>query len=315
MSESIIKVESLSKKFGNFNAVDNISFEVKRGEIYGILGANGAGKSTTIKMLCGILAPTSGTAFVNGFDININPEKVKERIGYMSQKFSLYDDLSVEQNIDFYGRVYGLNFKEQKLRKEWIIKLANLTGRENSSTNDLPLGWKQRLALGCAIIHEPPILFLDEPTSGVDPIMRRKFWEMINNFSAKGTTVIVTTHYLEEAEYCNHIIMMDDGKIIASGSPKELKDKHITKTILEVTCNKPIEAFGLLEDQNWILEITIFGFHLHVMVDDPIIAEKEIITLLHQNEIQVEHIAPITPTLEDVFIYLLEKDKIELQNA
>ncbi|MDE3059305.1 MAG: ABC transporter ATP-binding protein, partial [Bacteroidota bacterium] len=208
MSDNVIEVDRLTKKFGKFTAVDHVSFEVKRGEIFGFLGANGAGKSTTIRMLCGLLASSEGTARVGGYDINKEPERVKENIGYMSQKFSLYEDLTVEENINFYGRVYGLSNHLLKERKEWALEIANLRGREKSITGTLPGGWKQRLALGCAVLHHPKTVFLDEPTSGVDPVMRRKFWELINDLSAEGVTVLVTTHFLEEAEYCNDIILI-----------------------------------------------------------------------------------------------------------
>jgi ABC-2 type transport system ATP-binding protein len=220
MPTNAIEVENLTKRFGTFTAVDHISFSVKQGEIFGFLGANGAGKSTTIRMLCALLASSEGTARVGGFDINEEPERVKENIGYMSQRFSLYEDLNVEENINFYGRVYGLSKWDIQKRKEWVLNMANLHGREKSVTGTLSGGLKQRLALGCAVLHRPKIIFLDEPTSGVDPMMRRRFWELINDLSAEGVTVLVTTHFLEEAEYCNDIILINRG-----GEPEGAKSR------------------------------------------------------------------------------------------
>ncbi len=253
MEKNAIEVYNLTKMFGKFCAVDHISFNVKEGEIFGFLGANGAGKSTTIRMLCGLLQSTHGSARVGSFDINNQPEKVKESIGYMSQKFSLYEDITVDENINFFGKVYGLSDRQLSERKEWVLEMANLKGRERSITGTLSGGWKQRLALGCAVLHRPRIIFLDEPTSGVDPLMRRRFWELINDLSSEGVTVLVTTHYLEEAEYCNDIILINAGRIIAAGSPKELKERHITTPILEVQCSNVIESLSLLERQPWAL--------------------------------------------------------------
>ena len=219
-----IEVKELTKQFGKFTAVDHVSFSVEKGEVFGFLGANGAGKSTTIKMLCGILEPTSGDALVAGYSVMNEPDKVKRSIGYMSQRFSLYNDLTVEENINFFGGVYGLEGDELQERKKWVLQIANLEGKQKLLTGSLPGGIKQRLALGTAVIHRPGIVFLDEPTSGVDPISRRNFWELINDLSGEGTTVLVTTHYLEEAEYCNNIILINAGKLIAEGTSKVLKD-------------------------------------------------------------------------------------------
>ena len=308
MAANAIEVENLTKMFGKFCAVDHISFTVKQGEILGFLGANGAGKSTTIRMLCGLLQSTKGTARVGGFDINVQPEKVKENIGYMSQKFSLYEDLTVDENINFFGKVYGLSDGQLAERKQWVLEMANLKGRERSITGTLSGGWKQRLALGCAVLHRPRIVFLDEPTSGVDPVMRRKFWDLINDLSAEGITILVTTHYLEEAEYCNDIILINAGKIIAAGSPKELKEQHIKNPILEVQCSGVIDALALLEQQPWAIETSVFGTYIHVSVADEVAARKEIKKVLKAQNIEVTHIARITPSLEDVFIYLLDQE-------
>jgi drug efflux transport system ATP-binding protein len=234
MSGYSIEVSRLTKKFGNFVAVNSVSFKVAKGEIFGFLGANGAGKSTTIRMLCGLLAPTSGEATVGGFSVARQPEKVKERIGYMSQKFSLYEDLTVTENIRFFGGIYGLSRSRIRTRLPWILDMAGLRGREGSLTRELAGGWKQRLALGCAILHEPDIVFLDEPTGGVDPVSRRRFWDLIYDLSVRKVTVFVTTHYLDEAEYCHRIMLMHAGVIIAGGSPRELKDRHGLATLEDV---------------------------------------------------------------------------------
>ena len=221
--ENIIEVEKLKKNFGNFTAVNEITFQIKKGEIFGFLGPNGAGKSTTIRMLCGLLVPTSGKATVSGFDVYRESERIKQNIGYMSQKFSLYHDLTVEENINFYSGIYKVEKKNKSKRKKEILELVNLTHISKSITSSLAVGFKQRLALGCAILHDPGIIFLDEPTSGVDPISRNNFWELINNLSYTGKTIFVTTHYLSEAEYCDRIALIYDGNIIALGSPQELK--------------------------------------------------------------------------------------------
>lgn len=304
-----IVVNNLTKKFGNFTAVDNISFEVKRGEIFGFLGANGAGKSTTIKMLCGILEPTSGDALVGGFSIAKEPDKVKQNIGYMSQRFSLYNDLTVEENIDFFGGVYGLEGNLFEERKKWVLQIANLEGKEKLLTNSLPGGIKQRLALGTAVIHKPQIVFLDEPTSGVDPISRRNFWDLINTLSAENITVLVTTHYLEEAEYCNNIILIDAGKLIAEGGSKQLKTNYIKNPIFEIECDNVVEALQLLEAQDFVGETSIFGNNIHVITNDRFKSESQIEKICQSGSIKVKKINKIVPTLEDVFIHLLEKDK------
>jgi len=306
--EKAIEVNNLTKIFGNFTAVDHISFTVKPGEIFGFLGANGAGKSTTIRMLCGLLMPTSGIAKVGGFDINTQPDLVKQNIGYMSQRFSLYEDLTVEENIRFFGGVYGISNHHLRDRMKWAVKMAGLQGREKSLTKTLSGGWKQRLALGCAILHEPKILFLDEPTSGVDPISRRNFWELISQLSSQGVTVLVTTHYLDEAEYCDDIILINAGRLIAGGSPKELKTEHITYPIIEVEASNIIAAMDLLRDKPWVVEISLFGTYLHIGVQKEEMGRDEISKILSSNNIAVKRIDKIVPSLEDVFLHLLEED-------
>jgi drug efflux transport system ATP-binding protein len=305
-----IEVNDLTKKFGNFTAVNKVSFNVKKGEVFGFLGANGAGKSTTIRMLCGILEPTTGDALVGGFSVMNEPDKVKQNIGYMSQRFSLYNDLTVEENINFFGGVYGLFGKELEERKKWVLKISNLEGQQNTLTSSLPGGIKQRLALGTAVIHRPAIVFLDEPTSGVDPISRRSFWDLINDLSSEGTTILVTTHYLEEAEFCNNIILINAGRLIAEGTSKELKTNYIKDAILEIECDKPVDAMEILQKSDFIDDTSIFGNYLHVSVNKNYTGEKQIRDLLTlSNSINVIRVDKIVPTLEDVFIHLLEKDK------
>lgn len=304
-----IEVTNLTKRFGKFTAVDDVSFSVKQGKIFGFLGANGAGKSTTIRMLIGLLQPTAGTATVGGYDIIKQTDLVKLNIGYMSQRFSLYDDLTVEQNIRFYGGVYGLKNLRLNERMQWVLRMADLKGREDSLTKNLSGGWKQRLALGCAILHEPRIVFLDEPTGGVDPISRRNFWELINQLSAQGVTVLVTTHFLDEAEYCNDIILINAGKLIASGSPVELKTDYITNPILEVSGleHHVVEALETIRDQRWALETSVFGTSLHVMVEEEKEGKQLIQHSLTEKQITSFTIHRITPSLEDVFLYLLDR--------
>jgi ABC-2 type transport system ATP-binding protein len=311
-SDSAIEVHKLTKRFGKFTAVDDVSFSVKRGEIFGFLGANGAGKSTTIRMLCGLLRPTSGTATVGGFDILRQLEEVKKNIGYMSQRFSLYNDLSVEQNIRFYGGIYGLSGDHLGSRMAWVLEMAGLKGREQTLTRDLSGGWKQRLALGCAILHEPPIIFLDEPTGGVDPISRRNFWELINQLSAAGTTVLVTTHFLDEAEYCNDIILINAGRLIATGSPTALKTEHIRNPILEVALSggNVVEALEAVRTMPWALETSVFGTSLHVMVADERAAAESIRAVLKEVDMVPTAIQRILPSLEDVFLYLLDQEPV-----
>jgi ABC-2 type transport system ATP-binding protein len=232
--EQTVVIEDLVKRFGKFTAVDHVSLSVSKGEIFGFLGPNGAGKSTTIRMLCGLLTPTSGRASVAGFDVASQPEKIRENIGYMSQKFSLYDDLTVEENIEFFSGIYGVAKDKREQRKEYVLDMAGIRERRDSLTGLLAGGWKQRLALGCAILHEPPILFLDEPTSGVDPIARRSFWDLIYTLSEAGNTVFVSTHYMEEAEYCHRLALMYKGRVIALGTPEELKKEANQPSMEEV---------------------------------------------------------------------------------
>lgn len=307
-----IEVNNLTKVFGKFTAVNQISFNVRQGEIFGFLGANGAGKSTTIRMLIAILEPTAGDALVGGFSIRNEPDQVKKNIGYMSQKFSLYNDLTVVENIRFFASIYGLDGRRYEERKNWVLKVANLENMEHAITGSLPGGIKQRLALGTAVIHEPKIVFLDEPTSGVDPISRRNFWDLINSLSEGGTTVLVTTHYLDEAEFCNDIILINAGKLVAQGNSKALKTNYIKNPILEIESDRTVDSLEILEKEKWVGETSIFGNYIHVILNDSSINEQHIIQLLQDKHgIAVKRVEKIIPTLEDVFIHLIEKDNLK----
>jgi len=299
-----VKVENLTRTFGDFTAVDNISLEVRKGEIYGFLGPNGAGKSTTIRILCGLLMPTHGVGTVGGYDIITQSEEIKQNIGYMSQKFSLYDDLTVTQNINFFSGIYNVSTEKKDTRRQWALDMAGLTDRKDAITRTLPGGFKQRLALGCAILHEPRILFLDEPTSGVDPISRRNFWKLIYEMSAAGTTVFVTTHYMDEADYCDRLGLIYRGKIIAEGTPNELKMKHMTKDVLEIGVDKPVEALEALSKQG--IESAMFGSTLHATVNRAETGMPEIRQVLEGSGVTISRIEKIVPSLEDVFVTLIE---------
>lgn len=311
-SPKAVIVKDLERRFGDFIAVNKVSFEVDKGEIFGFLGPNGAGKSTTIRMLCGILAPTDGTGTVAGFDIRTEPEKIKGHIGYMSQKFSLYEDLTVEENIDFYSGIYHIPPEKKNERKEWVIEMAGLRGHRHSRTSILSGGWKQRLALGCAILHEPPVIFLDEPTSGVDPISRRQFWDLIYELSDKGVTVFVTTHYMDEAEYCDRIGLIYRGELIAIGTPDTLKSDFMQEDILEVMCERPQDAMESIEKIPGIKEVALFGKGLHVVTEETESAMESIPDLLNRQGYQLSRIEKIVPSMEDVFVSLVEaRDRAE----
>ncbi|MDH4223159.1 MAG: ABC transporter ATP-binding protein [candidate division Zixibacteria bacterium] len=303
----IVEVENLVRKFDGFTAVDNITFQVRKGEVFGFLGPNGAGKTTTIKMLCGLLSPTSGRGRVGDYDISTQSEKIKENIGYMSQKFSLYEELTVEENIDFYSGIYRVKKVLKKERKEWVLKMADLEDKRGRKTGELALGWKQRLALGCALLHNPPILFLDEPTSGVDPVSRRNFWDMIYSFSDKGTTVFVTTHYLDEAEYCHRLGLIFKGKLVQIGTPEELKGKSVSGSIWELECDKPIEALDFLQKDKRIMEVSLFGINIHLLLP----SGEEVTPfshLLKEKGIEVIRLHKVIPSLEDAFVSLIRKE-------
>jgi len=300
----IVEIENLRKVFGDFTAVDGITLSVSRGEVFGFLGPNGAGKSTTIKMLCGLLMPTGGSGSVGGYDILTESEKIKQHIGYMSQRFSLYDDLTVEQNIKFFSGMYGVPGQRLKERREWVLDMAGLRDKRTAVTRTLAGGFKQRLALGCAILHEPPILFLDEPTSGVDPVSRRNFWNMIHDLSRSGTTVFVTTHYMDEAEYCDRLALIYRGRIIASGTPNELKKNYMKREVLEIETDSVVEAMDVLEQNH--IEAAVFGSLLHVTVEQADQAIPLIVQKLEASRIRVKRIDKAIPSLEDVFVTLIE---------
>jgi ABC-2 type transport system ATP-binding protein len=306
-STDAVNVRELTRRFGDFVAVDRVSFDVTTGEIFGFLGPNGAGKTTTIKMLTGLLAPTSGEGRVAGFDIRRESESIKRSIGYMSQLFSLYGDLTVEENIGFFGGLYEVTGARFAARRDWVLEMAGLTAQRAQLTAQLPLGWKQRLALGCAVLHEPPILFLDEPTSGVDPVSRRAFWELIHQLTARGTTVFVSTHYMEEAEYCDRLALMNRGRVIALDRPPELR-QAMAEPILEVETSDASAAAQALQHQPGIIEAAMYGRALHVVVQDVAAATASIPPFLAARGMTVGAVRPVRPSLEDVFVSLVRRE-------
>ena len=299
-----VTIEGLVKRFGDFVAVDHLDLTVRKGEVFGFLGPNGAGKSTTIRMLCGLLRPTAGRALVAGYDVAREPESVRQNIGYMSQKFSLYNDLTVIENLRLFAGLYTVPASELGERIEWALTMANLKGQENLITGTLPGGWKQRLALGSAVMHRPPIVFLDEPTSGVDPISRRRFWDLIHQMAEDGVTVFVTTHYLEEAEYCNRLALIFRGKMVALGTPGELKRNSMRGELLLVDCDSLGAAMDALRTEPGILDVAVFGNALHLVVADADAAAARVSQLLGRRQIAVRRVEKIRPTLEDVFVSL-----------
>jgi ABC-2 type transport system ATP-binding protein len=304
-----VVLDGLSKRFGRFRAVDGITLSVEQGEIFGFLGANGAGKSTTIRMLCGLLRPTEGRALVLGIDVARDPEGVKRRIGYMSQRFSLYEDLTVRQNLRFFAGVYGLFGSALVEREAWALETAGLQGQERRLAGELAGGWRQRLALACATVHEPRIVFLDEPTSGVDPISRRRFWRLIDEMSAKGVTVFVTTHYLDEAEYCHRLALIHAGRLAALGSVRELKSVFAGQAVLEVTAEPQTEALNALGREDWVLATSVFGTRIHVVVEDEWAAVERTRAILEASGIAAAQIERVVPSMEDVFIHHVEREE------
>jgi ABC-2 type transport system ATP-binding protein len=302
-----IDVRGLSRRFGGFVAVDDLSFTVARGEIFGFLGSNGAGKSTTIRMLCGLLRPTSGTAFVDGIDVGREPEAVKQRIGYMSQRFSLYELLTVDQNIRFWGGVYGLAGRRIESRREFVLEMAGLRGRETTLARDLSGGWRQRLALGCAILHEPPILFLDEPTGGVDPLARRQFWRLIDDLSQSGVTVLVTTHYLDEAERCHRVALIHAGKLATIGTTGEVKGVFAGRSIAEVRSSDPVRLMKVLDAMPSVQKTSLFGTAVHAVFDEPRLDTAKLTAALAAEGTAATSVAEVPPSLEDVFLAVVER--------
>ncbi len=307
----VVVVSGLTRRFGDFVAVDSLDLSVERGRIFGFLGPNGSGKSTTIRMLCGLLQPSSGSGYVLGLDIMTRYEEIKRRIGYMSQKFSLYDDLTVEENIDFFSGLYGVQRARRGARKAWALEMADLGGMRNTLTGSLAAGWKQRLALGCAVLHEPDILFLDEPTSGVDPLARRLFWDLIAHMAHAGTTVFVTTHYMDEAEYCDELALIYRGRLIAAGEPGQLKHNALSQRIVEVRCTRPYDALDAVERSGLVQEAALFGDTLHVTVADAAQARAQLLPWFKQNGFGDVSVEEVTPTMEDVFVGLIEAEDRE----
>ncbi len=302
-----IVVKDLTRRFGRFVAVDHVSFRVEQGEIFGFLGANGAGKSTTIRMLCGLLKPSAGSATVGGLDVGRDPEGVKRRIGYMSQKFSLYELLTVDENIEFYGGIYGLDRRRRAERRAFVVQMAGLRGRESTLARDLPGGFRQRLALGCAILHEPPVLFLDEPTGGVDPISRREFWDLIRQLSASGVTVLVTTHYLDEAEHCHRLALIHAGRLAAIGSVGELRQVFRGRPILEIQAGQPVELMKALDAMSEVEKTSIFGTAVHAVLHEGAGDAAGVEARLRAAPLGVTSVAEVQPSLEDVFLDVVEK--------
>lgn len=309
-ADPAVTLRDLERRFGDFVAVERISLEVRQGEIFGFLGPNGAGKSTTIRMLCGLLEPSGGQGTVAGLDIRTRREEIKRRIGYMSQKFSLYDDLTVEENIDFFSGIYGIPRGRRAARKAWVLEMAHLEAHRASLTGPLPGGWKQRLSLGCALLHEPPVLFLDEPTSGVDPASRRAFWDLIYGLAGGGVTVFVTTHYMEEAEYCDRLALIYRGQLIAMGTPTELKERAVPDQVLRVACDRPEAALELLSAQPGVRDAALFGREIHLLAEEAEQLVPGLREVLVAGGYAPSALARSTPTLEDVFVSLIEaKDR------
>lgn len=308
MTNNAVSVKQLTKKFGKFTAVNQVSFDIPQGEIFGLLGPNGAGKTTTIRMLCGLLKPDSGSANVLGYDVSKDPEEIKKRIGYMSQKFSLYNDLRVDENLDFYGAIYSISqLSERRKKVDELLEMADLRDRRKELTKNLSGAWRQRLALVCAIIHSPKMLFLDEATAGVDPLARRSFWDLIYRLAGQGISVLATTHYMDEADYCNIIAMMYQGEIVALAGPDEIKDQ-LPGVLVQIDVDQPVEAQEFLSKGNNILHSSLQGVQLHVTVPD----ENEIPALqsrLDQAGFSVHSLEIIQPSLEDAFTAMVNEER------
>ena len=312
-NEYSVIAEELTKKFGEFTAVDHVSFQIKTGEIFGFLGPNGSGKTTTIRILLGLLRPTEGRGTILGYDIVKQAEEIRKRIGYMSQQFSLYNDLTVAENLNFYGGTYGVTGDRLRQRKEYILEMANLRGREREMTKNLSGGWKQRLALGTAIIHEPEMLFLDEPTAGVDPISRRAFWDLLYELSEGGTTIFVTTHYMDEAEHCQSLAFIHLGRIVARGTPQEIKEKIMKGQVMEIDCLNPDLALSTLRDSSLFDEVALYGALIHVVGEDLESHRPAMERLLQERGIEIRSMDIIAPSLEDVFISSIKEEDRKLR--
>ncbi len=303
-----VEAVELTKQFDSFTAVDRVSFTVRRGEIFGFLGPNGAGKTTTIRMLLGLIIPTAGRATVLGFDIIHQVGEIQQRIGYMSQRFSLYDDLTVAENLNFFGGTYGVRGERLQQRKAYVLAMAGLHGRENELAGNLSGGWRQRLALGCAILHEPEMIFLDEPTAGVDPISRREFWELLYALSDEGRTIFVTTHYMDEAEHCHRLAFIQRGRLVALGSPEEIKLEKMRGQVMEIDCAAPEVAMGLLRETGLFDEVSLYGALIHVVAEGAEAHRPQVKAVLQQAGIVIRSIEIIAPSLEDVFIEAVKRE-------
>lgn len=307
MADRAIVVDRLSRNFGAFRAVDNVTFDVARGEVFGFLGSNGAGKSTTIRMLCGLLTPTSGQALVDGVDVSRDPAGVRRRIGYMSQRFSLYELLTVDENIRFYAGLYGLTGARLEDRRRFVIEMAGLRGKEHERTGALAGGWRQRLALGCALMHEPPIVFLDEPTGGVDPVSRREFWRLIDTLARSGTTVLVTTHYLDEAERCDRVAIIHGGRLAVIGTTAELKSVFDTRPIVEVRGDDPVRIMGHLDALPMVEKTSLFGTTVHAVLRDATMSPDTVAHALAAAGWDAAAVERVAPSLEDVFLDVVDR--------
>jgi ABC-2 type transport system ATP-binding protein len=304
--ENIIEVQGLVKKFGNFTAVQDVSFQVEPGTIFGLLGPNGAGKSTVIRILCGLLLPTSGSIKVTGLDVTTSPELIRRNIGYMSQKFSLYDDLMVEENLEFFSGIYGIPKHRREQRKQEVLEMVGLEGRRKTFTRDLPGGWRQRLALACAIVHDPPLIFLDEPTSGVDPVARRAFWDLIYHLAESGRGLLVTTHYMDEAEYCDRLGLMHGGRLVALGEPAALKKQLGSYAVLRLKSSNPASGMRALENQPYLVDVSPVGQDLRLIVREKEKNVFELSEVFRKDGLPVISLEPVEPTIGDIFVVLAD---------
>lgn len=308
--EHVISVRGLTRDFGEFRAVAGIDFDVERGDVFGFLGANGAGKTTTIRMLCGLLVPSAGSGRILEYDIMKEPERIKPKVGYMSQKFSLYPDLTVEENLDFFGGIYRIHRRKMKDRKRFALAMAGLEGKEGRITGTLSGGWKQRLALGASLLHEPELLFLDEPTAGVSPEARREFWDLIHRLAEKGTTVFVTSHYMDEVEHCDRIVLMSRGRIAALDTPEGLKANALNGNILRLEAQGSLEEVKTaLEGLEEVLDVQPFGSAFHILVSKDVDGTLSVSRRLSSRGISVEGVEPVEPSLEDVFISVIGRSE------
>ncbi|HML21609.1 MAG TPA: ABC transporter ATP-binding protein [Aggregatilinea sp.] len=313
--ETVIDVQGLTRRFGSFTAVDHISFSIPRGQIFGFLGPNGSGKTTTIRMLLGLLSPSEGTALVLGHDVRRQALSIRARMGYMSQKFTLYNDLTVEENLKFYGHGYGLHNRHLRERMASVLAMTGLEGHEHLTPPKLSGGWRQRLALGAAILHEPDILFLDEPTAGVDPLSRRAFWELLYEISARGTTIFVTTHYMDEAEHCENLGFIYQGKLIAQGAPSAIKAEHLPGEVVQLTPAHPAAALDLLKSAHQAgrlgasMDVSLYGAQIHVTTRDAAATQRRVLAALDDAHEAYSDADIIPPSLEDAFIQLVQEQK------